>query len=158
MCLKSFASRPTRALGRVLRLIGSPDTRVAMETAVGFQDWGSPKPSSVFLRSLQPSCCDINVRLLLESAPVLNKILVSKLRNLLPHVRELWEQGLWAAELGALGPDVKLEVPNDVFLLSQIFLFFSVRLAASLRLVHVRMLVAGQLETATTNCVWCWIG
>ena len=48
--LKPFASRPTRALGRVLRLIGSPDTRVAMETAVGFQDWSSPKPSGVFPR------------------------------------------------------------------------------------------------------------
>ena len=36
VCLKSFASRPTRALGRIMRLIGSPDTRVAMETAVGF--------------------------------------------------------------------------------------------------------------------------
>ena len=76
VCLKSFASRPTRALGRILRLIGSPDTRVAMETAVGIQDWGSPKPSSVFPRSDQPSYCDINVSLLLESAPVRNKILV----------------------------------------------------------------------------------
>ena len=37
VCLKSCALRPTRALGRVLRLIGSPDTRVAVETAVGFQ-------------------------------------------------------------------------------------------------------------------------
>ena len=66
--LKSFASRPTRALGRILRLIGSTDTRVTMETAVGFQDWGSPKPSGVFHRSVQPSTCDINVSLLLEGA------------------------------------------------------------------------------------------
>ena len=52
VCLKPFALRPTRALGKVLRLIGSPDTRAAMETAVGFQDWGSPKPSCVFPRSV----------------------------------------------------------------------------------------------------------
>ena len=117
MCLESFALRPTRALGRVLRLIGSPDTRVAMETAVGFQDWGSPKPSCVFPRSVQPSCCDVNVSLLLENAPVRNKSLVSKPRNHHPHSRELWEQGLLAAVLGALGPDVTLdEVPDDVFL------------------------------------------
>ena len=42
---------------------------------------------------------------------------MSKLRNHHPHAHELWEQGLLAAELGALGPDVKLdEVPRDVFL------------------------------------------
>ena len=42
---------------------------------------------------------------------------MSKLRNHHPHSRELREQGLLAAELGALGPDVKLdEVPDDVFL------------------------------------------
>ena len=29
------------------------------------------------------------------------------LRNHHPHARELWQQGLLAAELGALGPDVK---------------------------------------------------
>ena len=88
-----------------------------METAVGFQDWGSPKPSGVFPRSVQPSTCDINVSLLLEGAPVRNEVPVSQLRNHHPHARELWEQGLLAAELGALGPDVKLdEVPRDVFL------------------------------------------
>ena len=79
VCLNSLASRPTRALGRILRLIGSPDTRVAMETAVGFQDWGSPKPSGVFHSSVEPSTCNINVSLLLEGAPVRNEVLVSKL-------------------------------------------------------------------------------
>ena len=55
--------------------------------------------------------------LLLERAPVRNTNFVSKLRNHHLHARELWEQGWLAAELGALGPDIKLdEVPNDVFL------------------------------------------
>ena len=81
VCLKPFALRPTRALGKVLRLVGSPNARVAKEKAVGFQNWGSPKPSCVFPRSVQPSCCDVNVSLLLESAPVRNKSLVSKLRG-----------------------------------------------------------------------------
>ena len=89
----------------------------------------------------------------MESAPVRNKSLVSKLRNHHPRSRELWEQGLLAAELGALGPDVKLdEVQDDVFLsFVSHFLFFSVHPAASLRFVHVRMLVAGQLAIATMS-------
>ena len=71
----------------------------------------------MFPRSVQTSYCDINVSLLLESAPVRNEIPVSKLRYHHPHARELWEQGLLAAELGALGPDVKHdEVLKDVFL------------------------------------------
>ena len=139
VCLKSFALRPTRALGRVLRLIGSPDTRVAMETAVGFQDWGSPKPSSVFPRSVQPPHCDVNVSLLLESAPVRKKFSCQSFVIIVRMRVSCGSKVCWRLNC-ALGPDVKLDdVPNDVFL----YLTFP---------VHVRMLVAGQLETATTNC------
>ena len=58
-----------------------------------------------------------------------------------------------AAELGVLGPDVKLdEVPRDVFLCLKFPVLqrscsgkFEVRACADAS-------VAGQLETATTNC------
>ena len=111
---RHFATRPTWISGRILETIGSPDKKVAGETADGLMDWGSPPVCGVFPLAANPKTPLQSVSDLLKGAPGRNAELVRRLQRNHPHAVEVWQQGVQAHDMGALGYDISVaEVPAE---------------------------------------------
>ena len=106
--LRHFALKPSLAMLKILRIIGSPACEYLQDMHMGLSDIGEASRSGVFPpRDVTPPLW--SVRALLEQAPLRNAELAEKVRKHHPHARELWDQGLDAEEIHALGPPRPVE-------------------------------------------------